>query len=61
MDRHFQCLCGKTAWITRENGFVSIECVDCGLTVSGETLLLAREQWRLLVRSEKYPERPPRK
>jgi hypothetical protein len=47
MDRHLICECGGTAWISREDGMVLIECTNCGASASGETLGLARSDWNL--------------
>jgi len=45
MNRHFKCVCGGTAWIDREEDWVSTHCEKCGEGAGAETLGLAKDEW----------------
>jgi|GEM_PF-6491571 len=56
MDRHFQCDCGGTGWVDREDGQMRIHCEKCGATVYGNSLTECRTEWRALNKSVEPPE-----
>ena len=51
MDRHFLCNCGGAGWVERiydedlGGSIVTIQCDKCELSITAETIRLAKSEW----------------